>query len=229
VSDTEGPRPALVTTLAALTVTGGFLDAVSYLGLGHVFTANMTGNIVLVGFAAAGTPGFSVVASLCALAFFVAGAILAGRVDRRIKLHHSLLLSEICFEVVCIAIAAVIVASVTGIGTGWPRYTVIALLSFAMGVRNATVRRMRVEGMTTTVMTSTLTSLASNSALAGGTNPDSRRQLTSVLCMFGGALVGALLLRHVSAAWALGVAAALDLTVAAYFGRQAPLQFGTAH
>ena len=72
-------------TLAALTVTGGFLDAVSYLGLGHVFTANMTGNIVLVGFAAAGTPGFSVLASLCALAFFVAGAILAGRLDRRIN------------------------------------------------------------------------------------------------------------------------------------------------
>jgi hypothetical protein len=52
--------------------------------------------------------------------------------------------------------------------------------------------------------------------------------LTSVVTMFSGALFGALLLRHVSAAWALGVAAALDLTVAAYFGRQTPLQFGAA-
>ena len=47
--------------LALLTLTGvtGVIDAVSFLGPGHVFTANMTGNVVLLGFAAAGTPGLS--------------------------------------------------------------------------------------------------------------------------------------------------------------------------
>ena len=58
MSETEGPPRSLVATLATLTVIGGFLDAVSYLGLGHVFTVNMPGNILLIGFAAAVAPGF---------------------------------------------------------------------------------------------------------------------------------------------------------------------------
>ncbi len=33
------------------TVTTGLIDAISYLGLGHVFTANMTGNVVFLAFA----------------------------------------------------------------------------------------------------------------------------------------------------------------------------------
>ena len=71
MSEPDRPPQPLVVTLAALTVVSGFLDAVSFLGLGHVFIANMTGNVVLVGFAAAGAPGFSVAASLCALGFFL--------------------------------------------------------------------------------------------------------------------------------------------------------------
>ena len=66
MSDSDHPPRRSVVTLAALTVVSGFVDAVSFLGLGHVFTANMTGNVVLLGFAAAGAPGFSVAASLCA-------------------------------------------------------------------------------------------------------------------------------------------------------------------
>ena len=57
MSEPDRPPPPLVVTLAALTVVSGFVDAVSFLGLGHVFTANMTGNLVLIGFAAAGAPG----------------------------------------------------------------------------------------------------------------------------------------------------------------------------
>ena len=70
MSEPDRPPPPLVVTLAALTVVSGFVDAVSFLGLGHVFTANMTGNVVLIGFAAAGAPGFSMAASLCALGAF---------------------------------------------------------------------------------------------------------------------------------------------------------------
>ncbi len=47
--------------LLILTFSTGLIDAVSFLGLGHVFTANMTGNIVFLGFAVAGTPGLSAV------------------------------------------------------------------------------------------------------------------------------------------------------------------------
>jgi uncharacterized membrane protein YoaK (UPF0700 family) len=229
MSETEGPPPSLVVTLATLTVIGGFLDAVSYLGLGHVFTANMTGNVVLIGFAVAGAPGFSVLANLCALGFFLGGAIVGGRVDRRVGSHRTVLVGEMVLEGSLITVAAVITACVSGIGFGWPRYTIIALLSFAMGVRNASVRRMSVDGMTTTVLTTTLTGLASDSALAGGTSPNEARRAISVLCMFAGALAGAALVLHVSTAWALGIAAVLALGAAAYFGRQEPLALRPAH
>ncbi|QDN93424.1 DUF1275 domain-containing protein [Streptomyces sp. RLB3-6] len=55
----------------------GLIDAVNYLGPGHVFTANMTGNVVIIGFAAVGVPGvpgFSVLGSLVSLAAFLLGA-----------------------------------------------------------------------------------------------------------------------------------------------------------
>lgn len=50
----QGPLPPL---LLALTLVTGLVDAFSYLILGHVFVANMTGNVVLLGFALAGAPG----------------------------------------------------------------------------------------------------------------------------------------------------------------------------
>ena len=82
--------------------------------------------------------------------------------------------------------------------------------------------------MTTTVLTTTLTGLVSDSALVGGTNPNQAGRATSVLCMFAGALAGAALVLHVSPAWALGVAAVLALGAAGYFGRLEPLQLRPA-
>ena len=70
---------ALPPTLLLLTATTGLVDAASFLGLGHVFTANMTGNIVFLGFAIAGASGLSVSASLVALASFLLGALAGGR------------------------------------------------------------------------------------------------------------------------------------------------------
>ena len=60
--------------LVVMTVVTGIVDAVSYLALGHVFVANMTGNVVFLGFALAGAGGLSVPASLVALAAFLCGS-----------------------------------------------------------------------------------------------------------------------------------------------------------
>src|SRR5437899_3414811 len=65
--------------LLLLTVTSGLVDAVSVLGLGRVFTANMTGNVVFLGFAVAGIPGFSIARAVVSLVGFVVGAMLGGR------------------------------------------------------------------------------------------------------------------------------------------------------
>src|SRR5437667_11304892 len=71
--------------LLLLTVTTGLIDAVSVLGLGRVFTANMTGNVVFLGFALARVPGLSLVTCLAALAAFLAGAVIGGRLAIRLE------------------------------------------------------------------------------------------------------------------------------------------------
>ena len=76
----HGRLPVL---LVGLTVVTGLVDAVSYLALGHVFVANMTGNVVFLGFALAGAPGLSAPASLAALGAFGLGALAGGRIAVR--------------------------------------------------------------------------------------------------------------------------------------------------
>src|SRR5262245_65712709 len=77
-------RDPLLVGLMALTFVTGLVDAVSFLGLGRVFTANMTGNVVFLGFAAAGSPGLSVLRSGMALLAFSVGALIGGRIGARI-------------------------------------------------------------------------------------------------------------------------------------------------
>ena len=230
MSQTPRPPQSLVLTLAALTVTGGMLDAVSFLGLGHVFTANMTGNVIFIGFAVARATGFSFMVSFTALGSFLVGAVVGGRVARRIGSDRTMLLVAMVLETVLVAVSAVVAATVSDVGVGWPRFTVIALLAFSLGVRYTAVRRMGVPDMTTSVLTTTLTSLASDSSLAGGTNNNVVYRATSVVCLFGGALVGALLELHVGAGWSLGAAAAIVAGTAAYYAGQAPQpHLGFAH
>jgi uncharacterized membrane protein YoaK (UPF0700 family) len=228
MSELDRPSQPLVMSLAALTVVSGIVDAVSYLGLGHVFTANMTGNVVLVGFAVAGAPGFSIAASATALGAFVVGAVTGGRIGLRMPQKRSLLVTAVTLEAGFTVVAAIIAATVAVLGAGWPRYTVIAVLAFAMGIRNSVVRRMGVADMTTTVVTTTLTGLAADSSLAGGHNPNSTRRATSVVCMFVGALVGAALVVHVHTGAALGLAAALTVGLAAYLHLTSPYRLGLA-
>lgn len=216
MADDTDPLP-LLAALMALTVVSGLVDAVSYLGLGHVFTANMTGNVVVLGFAAAGAAGFSVAATLTSLLVFLAGAALAGRVARRIDGRRRLLLVTMAAEAVLVGAAALIAFVMGTAGSGWPRYAIIAILALAMGMRNAAVRRLGVRDISTTVLTSTLTGLASESALAGGLSPRSGRRAGAVLAMLAGAAVGALMFLRVDAALPLLAAAALSAgTAAAY-------------
>src|ERR1700682_4243953 len=79
------PPPALIRVLFALTFVAGLVDAVSVLALGHVFTANMTGNVVFLAFAVAGAPGLSITRSGVALAAFLIGALGGGRLAGVLK------------------------------------------------------------------------------------------------------------------------------------------------
>ncbi len=137
---------AVLRILLALTLLSGVVDAVSYLGLGRVFTANMTGNVVVLGFAAAGAPGFSVTASLTSLLLFLAGAVTGGRLRRRMTGRSRLLAIAICCEAGFVGAAAIVAFLATSVASGWARYTVIAILAFAMGIRNSVIRHLGIPG-----------------------------------------------------------------------------------
>jgi uncharacterized membrane protein YoaK (UPF0700 family) len=186
----------------------------------------MTVNIVLIGFALAGAPGFSLAASATALGAFVVGAVAGGRIGLRLPQKRSLLVTGVTLEAGFTVVAAVIAAGVAVLGAGWPRFTVIALLAFAMGIRNSVVRRMGVADMTTTVVTTTITGLAADSSLGGGRNPNASRRTISIVCMFVGALVGAVFVVHVHPGAALGLAAVLTVGLSAYLRLTSPVRLG---
>jgi uncharacterized membrane protein YoaK (UPF0700 family) len=204
-------RHPLTRALLVLTFTTGLVDAVSYLALGRVFTANMTGNVVLLGFGIAGSGGLPVVAPIVSLAAFLIGAGAGGALVRRMAGRHPVLVARaLAIEVSLLVIAAV----VGGAPPGQPRHPtadpLIVLMASAMGVRNATVRHIAVPDLTTTVLTMTLTGFAADSRLAGGSGNGSLRRISAVLAMLVGAIAGALLLKA-SVFAPLGLAAVLAI------------------
>jgi uncharacterized membrane protein YoaK (UPF0700 family) len=189
-------RHPLARALLVLTFTTGLIDAVSYLGLGKVFTANMTGNIVLLGFGIAGSGGLPVAAPIISLLSFLLGAGAGGVLVKRLnKRHPALVARALAIEVLLLALGAIIAGATTVRPGHATAYIVIALLALALGVRNATVRRINVPDLTTTVLTMTLTGLASDSRLAGGSGKGSVRRIAGVVAMLAGAIAGALLLK----------------------------------
>ena len=82
-----------------------------------------------------------------------------------------------------------------------------------MGVQNAAARKLAVPDLTTTVLTLTLTGIASDSSLAGGEGARIGRRGLAVVSMLLGALIGGLLVLHVDDAAPLGLATALLLLV----------------
>ena len=202
----HGPLPPL---LVSMTLVTGLVDAFSYLVLGHVFVANMTGNVVFLGFALAGVPGFSISASVLAIAAFAAGALLGGRLGARYREHRARLHSTAAGAQAVFVAAAVVLACLSG---GAPaagyRYALIALLGLAMGIQNASARTLAVPDLTTTVLTLTITGIAADSALAGGPGSKAGRRLVSIAAMLAGAVIGAVLIRHAQAFIPLAIALA---------------------
>jgi uncharacterized membrane protein YoaK (UPF0700 family) len=202
----HGPLPKL---LLVLTMVTGLVDAISYLCLGHVFVANMTGNIAFLGFAVADARDFSIAASLTATAAFLAGALAGGRLGASLGRHRGRFLAvSLLLEILAVSGAFVAVAITTDIHADALRYELIVLLALAMGLQNATARRIGVPDLTTTVLTLTLTGLAADSTPAGGSNPRPGRRLLATVTMFVGAAIGAFVI------FRLGLVAVLGLTLA---------------
>src|SRR6266550_7222797 len=194
VPPAEDPHGPLSPLLLALTVVTGLVDAFSYLVLGHVFVANMTGNVVFLGFALAGAGGFSIPASLVAVGAFSVGAVSGGRLGTHLGGNRNRLLAAAAVvEAVLVGTALIVAASAATPGSGAARYALIALLGLTMGGQNAVARKLAVPDLTTTVLTLTITGIFADGRLAGGASSKAGRRLLSPLAMFMGGLAGALL------------------------------------
>src|SRR5882672_10499784 len=197
--------------LLGMTVVTGLVDAVSFLSLGHVFTANMTGNVVFLAFAAAHVSGLSIARSLTALLAFLVGAILGGRIMTRANADSQIRFAAQAF---LLEVAFLFTASVSGIGYrgdlfeySFQPFALIAFTALAMGTRNAAARKLAIPDLTTTVLTLTITGIGADSSMANGNNPRLARRVESVVAMFLGAALGAVIIRYsISAALWLGTA-----------------------
>jgi uncharacterized membrane protein YoaK (UPF0700 family) len=196
-----------------MTAVTGLVDAVSFLSLGRVFTANMTGNIVLLAFATARVSGLSIARSLTALLAFLVGAILGGRVMARASPDSQ---TRFAAQAFLLEVAFLFAASFCGTGYradllehSFQPFALITLTALAMGTRNEAVRNLSIPDLTTTVPTLTITGIGADSSLANGNNPRLVRRVEAVAAMFFGAALGAVVI-HYSISAALGLATAIS-------------------
>lgn len=200
------PHPHDPTTALMLIATfaTGIADAIGYLGFDHIFTANMTGNVIILGMGLAGNDGLPVAGPIIALAAFFIGALASGRLLHRIGKGWSrpvALMFLVEAAALCTAGIALIMIPIE------PRsgamYAFTAITACALGCQAAAARKIGVKDVTTVVVTSTITGLASESRLAGGDGARSARKALAVLSIACGAVVGGILHRF-GASWLAG-------------------------
>jgi uncharacterized membrane protein YoaK (UPF0700 family) len=202
--------------LLLLTGISGLVDAASYLKFGHVFVANMTGNIVFIGFALAGAKGLSLLSSLVAIASFLAGALVGARVARSRPFSKPILLRLMTAIELALVIIGLAIGLVGAPETSPPAYAVVAFLAAAMGIQSVTTSRLQIPGFNSTVvLTTMLSTLAASSRLAGGNGQDNGWRILAISCMFAGGLGGAFLTLQVSRLGPL-VLSAVILAVASF-------------
>jgi len=193
--------------LLLLTFATGLVDAVSVLVLGHVFVANMTGNVIFLGFWFVPHSGVDMMAAVVAFVCFVAGTVLGGRLARHLDHHvRRWLVVALGMEVVVLAVLAVLA------GSGIVHYhdngnlALIAGLAVTFGSQE----------LSTTVLTSTIVGIGFDSRLAGGTGRRAKLRYAVVLTMCAGATLGATL-TLVTVAPIIGLAALVVATSAGIF------------
>jgi uncharacterized membrane protein YoaK (UPF0700 family) len=183
-----------VVGLLLLTFATGLVDAVSVLVLGHVFVANMTGNVIFLGFWLVPHSGVDMLAAVVAFVCFVAGTVIGGRLARH--LDHDVrrwLVIALGLEVVMLIALAVLAGAGVVDYHDNGKLVLIAGLAVTFGCQNATARQFGIQELSTTVLTSTIVGIGFDSRLAGGTGQREKLRYAVVLTMCAGAAVGATL------------------------------------
>lgn len=196
--------------LLLMTASTGAIDAVSYLALDRVFTGNMTGNVLFLGFGLVGVGNVPFVNNAIALLGFVVGSIVSGRLIGRkqpqgLPLSSRLVLGGGALVIIGLATFWLIVGTLAH-----PALLVVtALLAVVMGAQVSAVKPVGNSDVTTIVVTNTLANLARDSRLAGGHGEKWIPRFLAIVAMGAGAAIGAGLVGWLGGAWALVSAAAI--------------------
>jgi uncharacterized membrane protein YoaK (UPF0700 family) len=186
-----------VAALLLLTFATGLVDAISVLVLGHIFVANMTGNIIFLGFWFVPAAGIDLTGAIVAFVGFLTGTIIGGRLARHLGAQGRRWLTMSLGIEVVVLVALSILA-----GTGVVSYQantklfLIAGLAVTFGIQNATARQFGIQELSTTVLTTTVVGIGVDSRLAGGTGEREKLRYSVIFALCGGAIVGATMSRY---------------------------------
>jgi uncharacterized membrane protein YoaK (UPF0700 family) len=199
--------------LSILTVIAGLVDATSLLRLDRVFVANVTGSVIFIGLALVGARGFSLAAPLIALASFLIGAGIGVRVFARHVMHRGRSAYAACLAQFTDLLVASVIVLFDHHPTEPVRLALVGILALGMGAKSALVRSVNVPGLTTAVVTTTLTGLASEGATGSWRSTAFAVRLFATSALLVGAIIGGALVVFVER-WT-GLAAADILALAA--------------
>jgi uncharacterized membrane protein YoaK (UPF0700 family) len=186
--------------LVALTVSTGSVDAVSWFGLGKVFSAFMTGNFAFLGFRAAGVPGPSVPRVVASLVAFGIGAFVAARIveptrdsgtvwPRRVTVAlGGVVAAQVAFLTVWVGVDG---HPSSGVG-----HLLIAISALAMGMQTSAVFSLGVRAVFTTATTATWAVLMGDLSRSSSSSGETRRLAAVIVGLFVGAVAGAFLFAH---------------------------------
>jgi uncharacterized membrane protein YoaK (UPF0700 family) len=191
--------------LVTLTVSTGSVDAISWLGLGKVFSAFMTGNLVFLGIRAGDAPGPSVPRVLAAVLAFAFGAALAARLVRRTQDDGEVWPRDVTLALAAALVAQAALAILWAAAGGHPSAgggdLLIALSALAMGMQTTAIFSLGVRALFTTAATATLAVLMGDVSGWSQTRGERRRLFAAIVGLLAGAVIGAVLVVH-ALAWA---------------------------
>lgn len=183
-----------VVALLLLTFATGLIDAISVLVLGHVFVANMTGNVIFLGFWFVPHSGVDLTAALLAFVGFLVGTVVGGRFARHLD-HDTRRWLTVSLGAEAVVLLLLSILAGAGVLDYHDNRKLILIVALAVtfGVQNATARQFGIQELSTTVLTSTIVGIGVDSRLAGGSGAREKLRYSVVLTMCAGAAVGATL------------------------------------
>jgi uncharacterized membrane protein YoaK (UPF0700 family) len=186
--------------LAGLTFSSGAVDAIAFLGLGKVFTAFQTGNLVFLGIGLADAGGPKAVRTAASLLCFAAGVLVATRIVRRSQ-GSGVWTPQVSLILALAWLVQVVFAVVWAATSGRPGASsteaLLALSALAMGLQSGAILSLGVTGVFTTAATATVMFLMRDEAERRDAPAGEQARFARVLvALILGATAGGLLLAH---------------------------------